>query len=440
MARHAEKFVGGAVGRGVPEEKASEIFNLMAQFADYGFNRSHSVAYAFLAFQTAYLKAHYPAYFYASVLSHESQDSAKVFKYSKELRAARLGLLPPDINESDEGFTPLDGAVRFGLGAIKGIGTASVQAILAARAERPFRSLTDFLERIESGTVNRKGMESLVAAGSFDSLRPDGVPVTAWRPRLFSGIDRMLSHVQKTAGERLSGQSALFGGIDGGFEADWRELLPETAEWTPAELSKYEKAAVGFYLSAHPLDDFAATLEGLAAASVADLGAEPGMRAVFAGIVSAVQVKQSRKGNRFCTFRVDDRSGGAKCVVWSEGYSRFSHLIRDDELVIVEGRTEAGDGGDLSVIVEGVRRLADALPLSARRLTIGIPAHLCGRGFLDDLLALLGRETGRCEVRLEIDLGSGVRAAVESGPLRIQGSADLAAELAARGCRVEWLV
>src|SRR5437764_12157810 len=181
MALHEEKFINGAVERGIDRKKATDIFNLMSQFADYGFNRSHSIAYVYLAFQTAYLKAHYPAYFYASVLSHEAQDSAKVYKYSNEFKSVGLSLLPPDINESDLGFTPHEAGVRYGLTAIKGIGTSCVSAIITARADGKFTSPFDFVARVEQGALKRRAIESVVAAGAFDSLSPADGEVTAWR-------------------------------------------------------------------------------------------------------------------------------------------------------------------------------------------------------------------------------------------------------------------
>ena len=160
MAKDEEKFISGAVKNGIKRDKAEAIFKLMAQFADYGFNRSHSMAYAYLAFQTAYLKAHYPAYFYAAVLSHEADDSAKVYKYSTELRSMGLKLLPPDVNESDVGFTPSDNSVRFGLSAIKGMGSATINSIVAAREDSgPFTSLFDFASRIDQGCINKRGLE-----------------------------------------------------------------------------------------------------------------------------------------------------------------------------------------------------------------------------------------------------------------------------------------
>ncbi|HEV7396487.1 MAG TPA: DNA polymerase III subunit alpha, partial [Pyrinomonadaceae bacterium] len=184
MDVHQEKFVKGAIERGIKQEKAEKIFSLMAQFSDYGFNRSHSVAYAYLAFQTAYLKAHYPEHFYAAVLSSESQDAAKVFKYSKELRTQGIMLLPPDVNESMAGFTPLKAEIRYGLAAIKGLGDATVRAIIAARQAGPFNSAFDFAERIEQGSLNKRAFESLVCAGAFDSLRPGASPTTEWRAQL----------------------------------------------------------------------------------------------------------------------------------------------------------------------------------------------------------------------------------------------------------------
>src|SRR5262249_3826041 len=202
MAVHEQKFIDGAVERGIKRDKAEKIFSLMAQFSDYGFNRSHSVAYAFLAFQTAYLKAHYPEHFYAAVLSSEAQDVTKVFKYSKERRAQRIQLLPPDVNESYSGFTPLTGAIRYGLAAIKGIGQATVNAIIEARRSGSFKSFFDFAERVEQGALNKRALESLISAGSFDSLNAQGRDKHEWRAALHASIDTALARAQRVKRER----------------------------------------------------------------------------------------------------------------------------------------------------------------------------------------------------------------------------------------------
>src|SRR5258708_29437597 len=165
----------------------------MRQFADYGFPKSHAVAYAYLAFQTAYLKAHFPEHFYAAVLSNEIEDSAKVFRYTKEMRGQGIELLPPDVNESEIGFTPLVGAIRYGLAAIKGIGFASVNAIIKARTAGRFPSLSDFTGRIEEGSVNKRVLEGLVYSGAFGSLKAGSQTLPSWRARIFAGIRTALA-------------------------------------------------------------------------------------------------------------------------------------------------------------------------------------------------------------------------------------------------------
>jgi len=437
MAVHSEKFVNGAVERGIPKAKAEEIFNLMSQFADYGFNRSHSIAYAYLAFQTAYLKAHYPAYFYASVLSHESQDSAKVYKYSNELRSIGLKLLPPDINESDDGFTPLDGAVRFGLNAIKGIGSSSVSSILVARKLARFTSLFDFVSRIDQGSLNRRGMESLVSAGAFDSLDPDGSSTNVWRAKLYESIDNVLLQGQRIWKDKQRGQNALFGG-DQSDALMSEAALPDVEPWSQIRISKEEKAAIGFYLSVHPLDNYAQPLADLSIPDISEsAAAQPGETHKFAGIISGAQAKFSKKGNRFCIFRLEDRSGGLKCIAWGEAFSKLSELIKDDELVVAEGRIEAGEGQDITLIVSDVKRLGETILSKAREASVTFPDNKCDTDFLERVFAVLSGNPGDCDVYLSFAVDD-VALKVHSGPLRIQGSTRVEKDLAELGCRVVW--
>jgi DNA polymerase III subunit alpha len=442
MAKHEEKFIKGAIARNIDKVKAEEIFRLMAQFADYGFNRSHSVAYAYLAYQTAYLKAHYPAYFYASVLSHESQDSAKVYKYSSELRSGGLALLPPDINESDHGFTPVENSVRYGLSAIKGIGTASVQAIIEARKQGKFKTVVDFIERLEQGSVNRKALESLITAGAFDSLKAENVNINSWRARLFAGIDLMIAHGQRVWNDKLRGQNILFGNSsETALHSDLDAILPLVKEWTSAELSKQEKASVGFFLSTHPLDEFKVILQDLKIVNIADReDIAVGERISIAGIISGFQVRHSKKGNRFCIFRLEDQSAGVKCLAWSESYSKHSEMLKDDEILIVEGKVEANDGSEITVILDGAKKLADAVPQKARHLSVTLPSEGLDEKYLDSLLTLLSKDAGRCEVFLNLPVIEDVCVKIYSQPLRIQGSINLENELKAKGCQIEWVL
>ncbi len=438
MAAHERKFVEGAVGRHIKREKAEAIFKLMAQFADYGFNRSHSVAYAYLAYQTAYLKAHYSAYFYAAVLSNESQDTAKIYKYSNELRLAGLHLLPPDINESDADFTPLENAVRFGLSAIKGIGAVSVQAIIEARKKGKFTSLFDFTARLAQGAMTRRGLESLTTAGAFDSLRTPDLTINLWRARHFAGIDGALSHGQKIFQDEQRGQNALFGS-QANAQCSLPSELPNAAAWSSTELARLEKAAIGFYLSSHPLDIYRELLSDLKILNVADYESiNPGDKLTLAGIVSVPQVKHSKKGNRFCIFRLEDQSNGVKCLAWSEIFLKFSDKLKEGELIIINGKVESVEGQEITVIVENVRQLTEAVSLEARNVSITMPVRNFNEKELDDLFTILSRERGNCQVFLNVILENQIAVNILSNPIRVQGSALLEQRLTTIGCRVKW--
>ncbi len=439
MAKHEEKFIEGSVANGVAREKAEEIYNLMAQFADYGFNRSHSVAYAYIAYQTAYLKAHYPAYFYASVLSSEADNSAKIYKYANELKKSGLKLLPPDVNESDSGFTPSEGAVRFGLTAIKGLGSSGVESITGARNEGGrFTSLFDFAERLPQGTINRRGLESLVGAGAFDSVIPDGHTIAQGRARLFASVDKAISRAQRAWDDKLRGQTDLFASVQNESGSDHLDL-PNVKPWSESELSNQEKNAVGFYLSTHPLETYAELLRDLNVKTVDDyFEVSRGDRIALAGLVSRFQAKYSKKGNRFCIFRLEDQTGGVKCLGWAEAYNKFSSVLDDDELLLVEGRVESNEGQDITVIIDDAKRLSDIAFETVSKLSISLPPGEYDTAFLENLLSILSRKRGSCDVFLKVPLEDGVVADVLAEPLKVEGSSFTERELTDLGCQINW--
>jgi len=436
MAVHEETFVSGAVANKIAKKTAKEIFDLMAKFADYGFNRSHSMAYAVLAFRTAYLKAHYPAYFYAAVLSHEAQDSAKVYKYSTELKSMGLELLPPDVNESDEGFTPVDDTVRYGLTAIKGMGTSSVQAIVEARRTGKFTSLFDFCSRLGTGLVNRRGLESLIAAGAFDSLMPEESNAGAWRAILTAVIDAALGQGQRASEDRLRGQTALFGGA---AEETLVELLPDAEPWTQAEVAAREKAAVGFYLSAHPLDNYRDLLAQMKIKNIAEFEElRSGDTAKLAGMISGLQVRTSKRGNRFAQFRFEDRSGGMKGVVLGESFNKLNSLLADDAMFLAEGSIEAAEGQEPTLKVSDLKPLDEVRISKARVVNITVPDKGADDRYIEGLFHLLERERGFTAVNLTIPAGAATVQLTADG-FNIAGSPALARDLEAHGCRVEWV-
>lgn len=437
MDAHRERFISGAVANGISREKAKEIFKLIEQFAHYGFNRSHSVAYAYLAFQTAYLKAHYPTYFLAAVLSHESDDSAKIYKYSNELRSLGLKLLPPDINVSDEGFTPTDDSVRFGLSAIKGIGTTTVRAIIEARNAGHFKSIFDLAGRLNQGVINKRALEGLISAGAFDSLMPKGKTAGEWRSALFASIDDAIRYGQKKWADRESGQTGLFGSF-ADQSADDPSVRTDAKPWTAAELSQREKEALGFYLSVHPLDPYREIIEKVGIRPIDQMGdLAAGAQIRIAGVVSAMQVRYSKKGNRFATFRLEDKAGGVKCLVWSDAYSKLASLLADDRLLIIDGRIEAVDGQEVTVIVESAEDLADAGLKTARCVVVTLPSANCDEEFLNDVYSIISSSPGLCDVILKVSLDK-FEVSMQSQIFRVEGSSRLEAALSAHGCRVEW--
>jgi len=434
MAVHQEKFVKGAIERGIKQEKAEKIFSLMAQFSDYGFNRSHSVAYAYLAFQTAYLKAHYPEHFYAAVLSSESQDAAKVFKYSKELRAQRIMLLPPDVNESISGFTPLKGEIRYGLAAIKGLGEATVRGIIVARQSGPFKSIFDFAERIEQGSLNKRAFESLVCAGSFDSLKPGAKPTTEWRAQLQAAVDSALARAQRSRRSRLLGQDGLFGTDNGDSEV---EHLPTVASpWTRTQLLVAEKNALGFFITGHPLEDYVDMLRQMNAARSVDLPTlTNGGRVSIGGIVNDLQTRTTKKGDRFALFRLEDDSGGTKCVCWPEAFGKHSSLLQTELPALVTGRLELSEDNPPSIIVDLVQRLDGVKVKTARSICVRLPLRDQNEALLDSVLDVLHRYPGSEDILLEVMLENDVVVRIRANQaLRAEYCPALVSDLKQLGC------
>ena len=433
MALHEEKFINGAVERGIKREKAEKIFSLMAQFSDYGFNRSHSVAYAYLAFQTAYLKAHFPEHFYAAVLSSEAQDAAKVFKYSKELKVQGIQLLPPDVNESNSGFTPLSQAIRYGLAAIKGLGQSTVNAIINARETGPFKSFFDFAERIEAGALNKRSLESLVSAGAFDSLKPPTRLINEWRAALHGCIDPALARAQRAKRERLQGQNGLFGAV---LDCTPEEV-PAATGWTVTELLAAEKTALGFYITGHPLENYVDLLQSLKACKSIELtNLRSGGRISIGGIISDLQSRTTKKGDRFALLRLEDESGGTKCVLWPETYRKHSMFVQNEAAVLITGRLELSEENPPNIIADQVQSLDD-LQKNRELIVLQLPFSNEADTLLDNVLHLMNTNPGNCDVALETQLDADIVVRVKvNSTLRVDHSARLDAALKELGCAV----
>ncbi|MCA1632250.1 MAG: DNA polymerase III subunit alpha, partial [Acidobacteria bacterium] len=460
MALHEEKFIAGCVKNKIQKKKAREIFRLMAQFADYGFNRSHSVAYAHVAYQTAYLKANYAEHFYAAVMTYMADDSAKILKYASELRAQKIRMLPPDVNESGSGFTPIEGAIRYGLSAIKGIGQSAVGAMIEARSERPFTSLFDFAERVGERGAGKRVLESLVCAGAFDSLMPAGRAPHGWRASLLATVDRALDRGTRQRRSRASGQADMFGAASGAADAGEDQYpLEEAAEWSHKELLDYEKAAVGFYVSGHPLEDFAEKIGQLNCRTVIDLSsAEPDTRVRVAGVVSDFTARNTKKGDRYAFFRLEDLSGaGVKCVLWPEALKTKGKDAANDALLLVVGRLDGSSESSLTVVCDEVTLLEKArIPLrhygggggaappnvrtNARALVIELPTEGDIPGVCETLTRTLRAHPGDCAVFFDLPLSAdGLRVRLRpERSLTVSSDQRLQDELKAAGLAHRW--
>ncbi|MDQ1637003.1 MAG: polymerase subunit alpha [Pyrinomonadaceae bacterium] len=434
MALHQEKFVNGAVERGIKKDKAEKIFSLMDKFSDYGFPRSHAVAYAYLAFQTAYLKAHYPEHFYAAVLSSEAQDAAKVFKYSKELKTQGIMLLPPDVNESFSGFTPLSGAIRYGLAAIKGLGQSTVNSIIEARNAGPFKSFFDFAERMDQGSMNKRVLEGLVGGGAFDSLKPETRELQDWRGALSSSIDAALACAQRAKRERIHGQSGLFATVSDD-SGPVEQVAPAAIPWTRSQLLLAEKAALGFYVTSHPLAGYAEALQASKALKSIDLlTLSSGSRVTVGGIIGELQPRTTKKGDRFALLRLEDEGGGTKCVLWPETFRKFSLVVRNDLAALVTGRLEISEDSPPSIIVDQIQSLDEILK-AKELMVLRLPNPDDPAQVFDGILHLINTHPGTCDIALEASLDDGllVRIKVNSS-LRLERSEKLETALKQMGC------
>jgi len=428
MAKHEAKFVGGAVERGIAKEKAEKIFSLMAQFADYGFNRSHSFAYAYLAYQTAYLKANYPTHFYAAVLTSEGDNTEKVARYIAEMKSRGFALLPPDINSSNQGFTPVGDAVRFGLAAIKGVGEAAVQAILRAREEGgAFKSLFDLAERVDTRAVNKRVFEAMIKSGGMDGvLNEDGNK----RAAMMAILDKALEQGAKVQRDRASGQIGFFEMLPmEQVEPD----LPKIKPWSKKEQLGYEKETLGFYASGHPLEDYSESLQGLANVDGGNIGERPhGEQVAMGGLVIDLAIRTTKKGDRFALFRLEDQFASVKIVCWPEQFNKYKAYLEDNKALLIKGRLEIADDGAATIITQEVQPLEGARALAAQGMTIRLSEMTCTGERIRSLNALFNQYVGHSPVLIELNTSNKQNIKIRPNQfLRVKITPDLESEIKA---------
>jgi DNA polymerase III subunit alpha len=357
MAAQRERFVSGAVAKNIDEKRATEIFDQMETFARYGFNKSHSAAYALVSYQTAYLKTHYPVEFMAALLTSEMGDTDKVIKNLADCRDKDIEVLAPDVNESGANFTPVGDKIRFGLAGVKNVGEKAVEVILESRtADGPFESLFDFCRRVDLTAVNRRVIESLIKCGAFDSTQVS-------RARMSGALDDAMKAGQAYQRDQASNQIDIFSMLGtptkGAKKAS--ESYPPVTEWSQQESLAFEKEALGFYITGHPLDKYERVLKKITSGTVAALK-ERGQSGEFrlGGVVSALRLRNTKKGDRYGSFNLEDKTGFIEVIVWPETFKKCAELLGTDDPIYVKGKMEVGEDR-VQVIANEVTALADAV-------------------------------------------------------------------------------
>jgi len=414
MEAQREKFVEGAVSREIPEKKAQRIFDLMEYFAGYGFNKSHSTAYALLAYHTAYLKANFPAHFMAALLTIERQNNEKIGLYLNECRELGVEILPPDINMSSFSFTVEDGGVRYGLGAIKNVGESAIREILAVKSRTAeLASLNKMCEEVDLRSVNKRVLESLVKAGACDSLfkqmpstDPEGEAdldsSRAGRAHLFHLIDSALEHGGRLQRNRDLGQNELFAESDLGADEQKESWSRNVRAWTKSQQLGYEKESLGLYLSGHPIDDFGDDLKRSGVLRIENLK-KPSRSVLVSGVIGQCRRLRTKKGEPMAVVTLEDRSAHLETVVYPETYSKFGALLEAERLVVVRGKFESDDETKRLIATE-VRPIEVVLSESGRPMAIHLTSPPADRNTLESLAAVLSEFQGTGPVTLSVDL------------------------------------
>ena len=360
MALQRDIFIAGAEKNGLAHSKASQLFDLMEKFAGYGFNKSHAAAYALLAYQTAYMKAHHRAAFLAANLSAVMDDTEKVRQFYDDAIANGLTLLPPDINASDYRFVPVDAQrIRYGLGAVRGTGEAAIQAMVRARSDVPFADLYDFCRRVDKRHLNRRVVEALVRTGAFDSLDPH-------RARLLASVGRALEAAEQA--ERAVGQSSLFGEAEA--PRGGREAYVDAEAWDPRRKLLEEKTALGFSISGHLFSIYERELAGFARSALVRLA--PGERVWMAGVVAQARMQMTRRG-RMMVLTLDDATAQVEITVFSELFEKCRDRIQEDALLVVAGKVQRDEfSGGLRVSADELLDLQTLRARFAARLRIAM--------------------------------------------------------------------
>ncbi len=409
MAAQRAKFLAGCEKNKIPEKKAVHIFDLMEEFAGYGFNKSHSCAYALLAYQTAWLKTHYPVEFMAALLTSETGNAEKQVKYINESRGMSIPILPPDVNESDLFFTPVGDSIRFGMAAIKNVGENTAKAIRESRlGQGPFKSLYEFCERIESRFLNKRVFESLIKCGAMDSLGP--------RESMLASVDEAIMAIQRAARAKESGQHGLFFGGGGvGSEPKVHFELHDAAPWTEEDRLAHEYAMLGFYVSGHPLERYASRLQDLGAISLDEIeGQRNGKEIAVAGLIVGTRPMRSKKGARWAIFTLQDMTGVQELLAFPESFTRLENILKPGQPLLLKVRVQVEEAGTRLSLQEARKLESVGETNGPSEFRLKLDLQRLSEDALSQLEELFAKAAGPSTVVFEVNSQDGTTAVVQS--------------------------
>src|SRR5271165_6938498 len=401
MAKQRERFVQGAVKNGYPPRKIEKIFDLMAQFAGYGFNKSHSAAYALLAYHTAYLKTHYPVEFMAALLTSVTGSTDDVVKYINECREMGIAVEAPDINVSDANFTPHGESIRFGLTAVKNVGGNAIESIVAARKKLGrFKSIFEFCENVDLRLLNKRVLESLIKSGAMDSM--------GRRAQLMAVLDKAMEQAQKAQRDAESGQHGLFGVFQQEDTESHNDKLPNIPDWDEHTRLTAEKEILGFFISGHPLQKYKDKLSDLQALSVEEIAAMTKSTGkdetiVTAGIIGNVRVLKSKKGDYYAQATLEDMSGSIDMIVFPEAYKKIGEKVKLEVPVLVKAGVRIEEGANPKITAAEIQPLEEAKVALPSYIRIRIPLETTSESTVDDLHALFLERKGDAKVLFDVE-------------------------------------
>jgi DNA polymerase-3 subunit alpha len=401
MAQQRERFVEGATQRKFPPKKIEKIFDLMAQFAGYGFNKSHSAAYALLAYHTAYLKTHYPVEFMAALLTSVTGSTDDVVKYINECREMGIAVEAPDINVSDANFTPHGEAIRFGLAAVKNVGGNAIESIVAARKKLGrFKSIYEFCENVDLRLLNKRVLESLIKSGAMDSL--------GRRAQLMAVLDRAMERAQKTQRDAESGQHGLFGVFQQEESEAHNDKLPNIPDWDEQARLASEKEILGFFISGHPLQKYKDKLQDLQALNILEIGAMTKSTGkdetiATAGIIGNLRVLKSKRGDFYAQATLEDMTGSIDMIVFPEAYKRLGDKVKLEVPVLVRAGVRIEEGANPKITAAEIMPLEDAKVPLPRAIRIRVPLETTAETTVDDLYALFQERKGEARVLFDVE-------------------------------------